>query len=245
MHDLEQSEELLNTEYTYLHCVFLDIRAPQNSSSPFGTIQYYNNKSKTPGTKVPRILGGIHYYRRIYTFGDLNTQGLVFVIIDKTNDDENRHWREGKQNISIGDTLLIREPNNIKNYISEGIPIIETMLPFKFLKKHAKTDKNIEVHKSITIQHFFYTKTLLIFSLIKQHLVNQVATIFYVIGKDNTKKIIIVVASQLEPEMQAQLTQLISISFLHHQDLNHLRVCNIFVLTGLLCCFSANLYQLH
>lgn len=158
LHDLEQSEELLNTEYTYLHCVFLDIRAPQNSSSPFGTIQYYNNKSKTPGTKVPRILGGIHYYRRIYTFGDLNTQGLVFVIIDKTNDDENRHWREGKQNISIGDTLLIREPNNIKNYISEGIPIIETMLPFKFLKKHAKTDKNIEVHKSITIQHFFIPK---------------------------------------------------------------------------------------
>ena len=155
LHDLEQSEETFNTEYTYLHCVFLDIRAPQNTSSPFGTIQYYNNKSKAPGTKVPRILGGTHYYRRIYTFEDLDTQGLVFVVIDKTNDDENRHWREGKQNICIGDTLLVREPNNITNYISEGIPIIETMLPFKFLKKHARINKSIKVHKSITIQHFF------------------------------------------------------------------------------------------
>lgn len=84
------------------------------------TGRQYNNAAKTTQD-----------YKRMFTFGDLNSKGRCFTILERNNSDTGMIWRQKRpdNNVTIGDVILISEPS-IASYISDNVPIIETDHPF-------------------------------------------------------------------------------------------------------------------
>lgn len=140
------------TENVYLLGCLLDIKYHPGGQ---GTIDFRQTKNSFNARKAAR---GTCCYRRMFTFADLNTRGKIFCIFELNNNDTTQYFRsQPREQLTIGDIVVIQEPDPITQMIHGSVHKVNTGRPWILVPRPGVNEVPAQ-KPELEKQTYFYLK---------------------------------------------------------------------------------------